>query len=59
MEPKYIRTAIDQLKQAQIALVMSARALQMSGLSCETTLKEIKENIGDLSLTIEILNDQL
>jgi len=59
MEPKHINSACGQFKSAQSSLVMAVRALQMSGLPCEPTMKAVKETIGDLAVVIEMLMDEL
>jgi len=56
---QYLVVARDQFKQAQHSLTMAARALQMSNLPCDETIKEVKENIGDLALTVEVVNDAI
>ena len=59
MKPEYLIAARDQFKSAQNSLVMAARALQLTGMDLTLMLKEIKENIGDLAITVEILNDHI
>ena len=59
IKKQYLVAARDQFKQAQHSLTMAARALQMSNLECDDTLKEVKENIGDLALTVEVINDHI
>lgn len=50
-----IRRARTEFENAQHSLVLAARALEASGLPCEKTLKEVKENIGDLAIAAEAL----
>lgn len=51
--------ARDQMHQAQGHLVMAAKALTECGLPLELTIKHVKETVGDLAITQELLSDLL
>ena len=60
VRPEYLVAAKDQFKSAQRSLVMAARALQeASPGGLESVIKETKETIGDIALTVEVIEDWL
>ena len=56
---EHLVSAKDQFASASRSLVMAVRALQMSGGNFAATIKEVKETIGDLTITVEQINDHL
>lgn len=59
MRTNHLIAAKDQFCNAEHSLVMAIRALQMAGGDFGPVIKEIKETIGDLRVTIEVIDDQL
>jgi hypothetical protein len=61
MKKEWLVSAKDQLNQAKRNLVYAARAFEKAADGAntfDTTIKEIKETIGDLEMSVEALNEE-
>lgn len=56
---EWLVVAKQELEAAKQRLVCVIRALEKTGINFELAIKEIKENIGDLEASVEILRDKL
>ena len=58
MDINCLITARQSLENAKRELVYSIRSFEKSEGNFESTIKEIKENIGDIEVAIEALRDK-
>lgn len=58
MKNEWLVAAKQSLENAKRELVYAARAFERTDGPFEQTIKEIKENIGDLEMSIEALKDE-
>ena len=59
LDQKMVFVARDQFEVARKAMIFGAKAIQETGYFGDETMNEIKNVIGDLSITVEVLNDVL